>query len=902
MTFDQQKTLVLIDGSSFLYRAYYGTRPLHTSKGTPVNAVYGFCRMIKKLIDTIGSEHIVLVWDSKGKTTRHEMYEDYKATRQAPPSDLFTQKEYIMQFADLIGLKQVAQSGIEADDLLFSLAKEWPNDGSVIVVTTDKDMGQMLSTRVIMYDAFKELFFDEAAFEQKMGFSVHKLPFYFALLGDSSDNIPGVKGIGEKGATDLVQQFDSLETLYANLDAVTSKRSRTALEANKENAYLSLKLFLLQYHPTGLQHDDLLFNRSNWSQARPLFQELEFKSFLTSMESSTSLAEKQAVLAKYTYQAVTQLEQLQAVVAEIEQAGQCALDTETVGLNPLVDDAVGISICTRIGHAYYIPFGHQTGEQQISREAVVATLKPVLEDARYAKYLHNAKFDELVLSRLGIEMRGLKLDTMIVAYLLTKEWQRVGLKWLSLHFFNEPMLDFDDMVTKQKRANFSYVPLQEATLYAAADAHQTFKLVGVLEPMLAAEPTLKKLYVIIERPMIHVLYLMERRGILLDQEVLATVKIEAVKRLAALEAEILVYAGEKYAQINLNSPKQIEQLLFHHLQLPPQKKSAKGTGHSTDQEVLTTLAELHPIAGLILQHRELSKLLSTYIEALPTYINPHTHAIHTTFSQIATATGRLASSQPNVQNIPTENSLYGLAIRSAFKARPGYAFISADYSQIELRVLAHMSGDSALVAAFTGDHDIHAQTAAYLYTVPLTTVTNEQRQLGKRINFSVLYGLTPYGLSKDLHIPLKQAKQYIDEYFKLYAGVSSWMDKIVHDAQISGYVETLYGRRRYIPELHEKNRTLFDAARRIAINTPVQGTAADIMKLGMLRLQHAFEQQNLDAHMLLQIHDELIIEVRTEQLLRTQGLVRHELENVVAWSVPLKVTLRSGATWADVTK
>lgn len=902
MTFDQQKTLVLIDGSSFLYRAYYGTRPLHTSKGSPVNAVYGFCRMIKKLIDSIGSEHMVLVWDSKGKTTRHEMYEDYKATRQAPPSDLFTQKEYIMQFADLIGLKQVAQSGIEADDLLFSLAQEWPADGSVIVVTTDKDMGQMLSARVVMYDAFKELFFDEAAFEQKMGFSVHKLPFYFALLGDSSDNIPGVKGIGEKGATDLVQQFDSLEALYANLDAVASKRSRTALEANKENAFLSLKLFLLQYHPTGLQQDDLLFNRNNWSQARPLFQELEFKSFLTSMDSSTSLAEKQAVLAKYTYEAVTRLEQLQAVVAEIEQAGQCALDTETVGVNPLVDDAVGISICTRVGHAYYIPFGHQTGEQQIAREAVVAALKPVLEDARYAKYLHNAKFDELVLSKLGIEMRGLKLDTMIVAYLLTKEWQRVGLKWLSLHFFNEPMLDFDDMVTKQKRANFSYVPLQEATQYAAADAHQTLKLVGVLEPMLAAEPTLKNLYETIEHPMIHVLYLMERRGILLDPEVLTTVETEAVERLAAIEAEILVYAGDKYAQINLNSPKQIEQLLFHHLQLPPQKKSAKGTGHSTDQEVLTALAELHPIAGLILQHRELSKLLSTYIEALPTYINPHTNAIHTTFSQIATATGRLASSQPNLQNIPTENSPYGLAIRSAFKARPGYAFISADYSQIELRVLAHMSGDPTLIAAFAGDHDIHAQTAAYLYTVPLTAVTNEQRQLGKRINFSVLYGLTPYGLSKDLHIPLKQAKLYIDEYFKLYSGVSSWMDRIVHDAQISGYVETLYGRRRYIPELHEKNRTLFDAARRIAINTPVQGTAADIMKLGMLHLQHAFEQQGLDAHMLLQIHDELIIEVRNEQLLRTQELVRHELEHVVTWSVPLKVTLRNGLTWADVTK
>lgn len=902
MLFDPKKTLVLIDGSSFLYRAYYGMRPLHTSKGVPVHAVYGFCRMIKKLIDTIGSDHMVLVWDSKGKTTRHEMYVDYKATRQAPPSDLFTQKEYITQFADLIGLKQVAQPGIEADDLLFSLAKEWQKDGSVILVTTDKDMGQMLDTHTVMYDAFKELYFDEPAFETKMGFPVQKLPFYFALLGDTSDNIPGVKGIGEKGATDLVQQFDSLEQLYEKLDMVPAKRARAALEINKDNAFLSQKLFLLQYHPTGLHHGDLAFDRNHWSQARPLFAELEFKSFLTNLEANASLEEKQAVLANYTYITVTQLEQLQAVVSEIKQAGYCALDTETKGINPLIDECVGISVCTRVGCAYYIPFGHQTGEQQLSRDTIVAHLKPILEDATCAKYLHNSKFDQLVLSCIGIELQGLKLDTMIAAYLLSHEWSRVGLKWLSLHFFNEAMLSFDDVVKKAKYADFSYVPLEQATPYAAADAHQTFKLVGVLQDMLQREPSIQKLYETIEHPLIGVLYLMERTGIILDQQVLRTLETDVSQRLANLATEIISYAGDTYANINLNSPKQIEQLLFHHLQLPPQKKSAKGTGHSTDQEVLIALSELHPIAGLILQHRELSKLLSTYIEALPTYINPHTGAVHTTFSQIATATGRLASSQPNLQNIPADGSPYGLAIRSAFKARPGYTFVSADYSQIELRVLAHMSQDPTLKRAFIGDADIHAETAAHLHNVPLAAVTQEQRQLGKRINFSVLYGLTPYGLSKDLHIPLKQAKQYIDEYFKLYAGVAVWMDAIVHDAQTKGYVETLYGRRRYIPELHEKNRTLFDAARRIAINTPVQGTAADIMKLGMVQLQNVFEHKQLDAQMLLQIHDELIISVRTDQLAQAQEIIRHELENIVSWSVPLKVTLRSGLTWADVTK
>jgi DNA polymerase-1 len=844
--FDPKNTLVLIDGSSFLYRAYYGTRPLHTSKGVPVHAVYGFCRMIKKLIDTINPEHMVLVWDSKGKTTRHEIYTDYKATRQAPPSDLFTQKEYIIQFADLIGLKQLAKPGIEADDLLFSLAREWVKNGdsaqkatadSVIVVTTDKDMGQMLNTHTVMYDAFKELYFTEQDFEKKMGFPVFKLPFYFALLGDTSDNIPGVKGIGEKGATELVQQFDSLEQLYEQLDAVTSKRTRTALEINKNNAFLSQRLFLLQYYVTELQPDDLVFNPGHWSQARPLFQELEFKSFLATLVDTATLEEKYAALAQYTFVTVTRVDQLQ----------------------------------------------------------------PVLENSLYKKYLHNAKFDQLVLSRIGIELQGLKLDTMIAASLLSKEWQRVGLKWLSLHFFNEPMLAFEDLFTKSKHKDFSYVPLDKATLYAAADAHQTFKLVGALQDRLKDEPLIQKLYETIEHPLIHVLYLMERSGIILDPAVLAKVKTEVAARIAAVEAEIRLYAGPDYVNINLYSPKQLSQLLFHHLKLPPQKKSAKGTGHSTDQEVLIALSTLHPIAGLILQHRELYKLLSTYIEALPTYINPHTGAIHTTFSQVATATGRLASSQPNLQNIPVD-SAYGSNIRAAFKARPGHIFISADYSQIELRVLAHMSQDPVLIQAFTGDYDIHAQTAAHLYTIPLDAITNDQRQLGKRINFSVLYGLTPYGLSKDLQIPLKQAKQYIDDYFNLYAQVATWMNVIVHDAQKNGYVETLYGRRRYIPEINEKNKTLFEAARRIAINSPIQGTAADIMKLGMVRLQQVFEENNLGAQMLLQIHDELLIEVPTDELTQVQKIVHHELEHIVSWLIPLKVTMRSGSTWAEVTK
>lgn len=903
MSFDPKKTVIVIDGSSFLYRAYYGMRPLHTSKGVPVQAVYSFCRMIKKLMDTFKPHYMVLVWDSKGKTTRHEMYEEYKATREAPPSDLFQQKDYIVQFADLIGLAQLHKQGIEADDLIYSLALEWKKDGGdVIVVTTDKDMGQMLDAQTIMYDAFKEQRFDEQAFEAKMGFPVHKLPFYFALLGDTSDNIPGVRGIGEKGATELVQQFASLQDLYNNLDKVASKRARAALEANKDNAFLSEKLFLLQYHATGLQHADITFDSTHWIKARPLFEALEFKSFLSALGNTIPIEHKLASLSAYTFTAVTTHEQLKKVVNELQAASACALDTETNGIDPMRSTCVGISVCTHVGQAYYLPFGHQTGESQLSKEHIIAALKPLLEDLTYKKYLHNTKFDQHVLHGIGIELRGVVMDTMIVAYLLSQEWQRVGLKWLSQHFFNEIMLNYEDVVKKQKLEDFSFVPLAQATLYAAADAHQTLKLVHLLEKKLAAEPIIANFYATIEHPLIQVLYEMEQAGIHLDAPQLHTLSIEVTARLEAIKHSIIELLGNKYEELNLNSPKQIEQLLFYDLNLPPQKKSAKGTSYSTDQEVLEVLVPLHPVPGLILQYRELAKLLNTYIDVLPHYINPTTGNVHTTFSQIATATGRLASSDPNLQNIPADTSGYGLKIRAAFTAQHGYTFISADYSQIELRVLAHMSHDEHLTYAFMHDLDIHAETASRLFGVPLSEVTHEQRQIGKRINFSVLYGLTPFGLSKDLNIPYKQAKQYIDTYFEQYPGVSMWMESIVEGAKRDGYVTTMYGRRRYIPAIHEHNKALYEEARRIAINTPVQGTAADLMKLGMLKFDEMVKYHALDAQMLLQIHDELLISVRTDQLDQARELIRTTLEHVVAWSVPLKVTVRTGATWAEVTK
>jgi len=910
MKFDPKKTIFLIDGSSFLYRAYYGMRPLHTPKGEAVHAVYSFCRMIKKLINKFDPHYLVVVWDSKGKTTRHEMYEAYKATRQAPPSDLFEQKERILEFSDLIGLPHIAQSGIEADDIMYSIAKERvPKGNDIVLVTSDKDMAQMISDQVVMYDPMKEELIDTKAFKEKRGFPVKKLPFYFALLGDTSDNIPGVRGIGKKGAGELVVEFNSLKDLYENLDAVEKPRLRNALEAGRDNAFLSRDLFLLQYHPTHLHTKDLVFNPKNWSKARPLFEELNFKSLLKELPKISVAAGKQTSLfatppaekmAGYLFKKVVTTQQLDELCAELKQKKKFALDTETDGADPMRNACVGISFSASEDTAYYVPFAHIVDENQLSKEEVVAALKPILEDERYHKYLHNVKFDYKVLWRLGIAMRGIALDTVIAARLVLPSWQRVGLKRLSEFYFDEQMLTFNEVVKQQKLKNFAYVSLDLATRYSGSDSLQTFRLANILLKDLAKEK-LKKLYNTVEHPLIEILAHMEITGIFCDTRVLEELDVKISRQLQAIEKTIIELAGEKYESINLNSPQQVEQLLFYDLKLPSKKKSAKGR-YSTNVEVLRELTDLHPIPGLIMQYREYAKLKNTYIDALPLYINPYTGRIHTTYRQESVATGRLASSDPNLQNIPTNSSGYGLEIRAAFQANRNYRFISVDYSQIELRVLAQLSKDKTLVEAFLRGHDIHAQTAAGLFEIPLEQVTHEQRQIGKRINFSILYGLTPYGLSKDMGISFGQAKEYIQKYFDQYPNVSKWMDSVIEYAIEHGYVTTLWGRRRHVPGIYEQNRSLYEEARRVAINTVAQGTAAEIMKVGMIKLDAVLKKKKFDACMLLQIHDELLIRVHKDHVEAVEKIAKKELESAVDWDIPFVVTTRHGKDWKDVTK
>jgi len=881
-------------------------KPLHSPTGEPVQAVFGFARMLKKLIDTFSPQYMALVWDSKGKTTRHELYPAYKATRQAAPTDIFDQKKHIVELADLIGLRQVAQTGIEADDIMYSIAREQTHESdSVVFVTSDKDMGQALSEKIFMYDTFKDTLFDAQAFGKKMGFPAERLPLYYGLVGDASDNIPGVKGIGKKGATELAEQFSTMEELYAHLDKVKAGRMRTALGEYKENAFLSRDLFLLQYHKTDLTKKEFDFNPEHWARAQSLFEKLNFKSLLDNKTRTEEKTVEQKIkdLSKYDFKLIVTEPELEKFCAKLASAKVFAFDTETMGLSPLQDRCIGISFCLQEGTAYYVPFGHQVTmfEQQLSEKQVVSALKSVLQNHTHTKYVHNVKFDQLALHAIGIELAGATFDTMIAANLLSQGWQRAGLKFLSEHYFKEQMLTFDEMVTTYKLPNFSYVPLDKAVLYACFDAHQTFKLQLVLAQELKKDSLLDALFTDIEMPLVPILASMEIAGIYLDLAELKKLGTLVSKALIDIEDAILQALGDKHANINLNSPAQVSTLLFEDLKLPVQKKSAKKT-YSTDQEVLKSLAALHPVPGMIIQYRELNKLKTTYIDALPTYINPKTGKIHTSYNQIAVATGRLSSSDPNLQNIPTDGTKFGMEIRSCFKPDTDCLFLSADYSQIELRVLAKLSGDTQITNAFLHDHDIHAETAAYLFEVDLNAVTHEQRQMGKRINFSILYGLTPYGLSKDVDISLKDAKTYIEKYFAQHAAVSTWMDSVIDFAKKHGYVQTLWGRRRYVPGIYEDNQILYREARRAAINTVAQGTAAEVVKKGMIAVYAQLAQQKLGAKIILQIHDELVLNVPKDELEQTEALVKSALEGVVDWPVPLKVTMRSGANWGLVTK
>ena len=908
----QPTKLILIDGSSLLYRSFFGVRPLHTSRGEPTHALYGFWRTIKKRIDELHPTHMVLVWDSKGPTVRHEEYSAYKATRQAPPSDLITQKEAILQFAETIGLCQLSQQGLEADDLLYSLVQQHVAD-EILVVTGDKDLHQMLTDTVHIYDPFKQKIITKSSFIEERGFEPKHLLLYHSLLGDASDNIPGVKGVGKKTAEKLTQKYLTLEELYKHLDEITPPRIGNLLRESQQDAELSAKLFTLRFEKQALTFPQTAYNASGWLKAKQLFHRHEIKPFypngITEQRTLFDLAADSDTQPEWDAKLITTKPQLDALLKKLSAAPIIALDTETTSLQPFKDEVVGLSCAVNEQEAYYIPFGHITDEEQLDQETVLQAFKPLLADPAKRKVLHSAKFDQTGFARYGIQVKGITFDTLIAACLLRTSGESIGLKNLSLRYFNEEMATYAE--TAKKAKHFGYVPLRDALRYAAHDARQTLKLYHTLKPLLEREEALLKLFTEVELPTSELLLQMEITGITLDAQRLATLKEEAEAELQKIVGKIgacLSAVGERQGDIlggvdiNLNSPAQVEILLFDQLKLTPIKKSAKTGKRSTDNEVLNQLSKVHPVPGLIIQYRELAKLINTYLEPLPHEINARTGRVHTTYSQTIAATGRLSSAMPNLQNIPVGGG-FGHRVREAFVAKPGHLFLSADYSQIELRVLAHFSGDPALRDAFIHNKDIHRQTAAQIFDVAEEAVTNAQRQVGKKINFSIMYGLTPFGLSKDLDIPPKQAKAYIDAYFERYAGVKNWMDTVIDKAKADGYVSTLLGRRRYVPGLHERNRHVQDAERRVAINTPIQGTTADLMKLAMLSIENVLREKSLKTQQLLQIHDELLLEVPEAEMDAVKVIVEQCMDNVVTgWDIPLEVSLRAGETWGEAGK
>jgi DNA polymerase I len=901
------KTIYLIDGSSFLYRAYYALKPLHTPDGTAVQAVFGFCRMLKKLIKDFEPHYCALIWDSKGKTVRHEIYMEYKSLRQAAPSDIFDQKILIQEFAHLIGLHQVSFAGVEADDLMASIAQDFAQqEYQVILITSDKDLRQIVTDTIAIYDPFLERVLNQEAVEARYGFPKEKLPFYFALVGDASDNIPGVTGIGPKNAEKLVKQFQSLEDLYNNLPSAGTERVQKLLAEGKEDAFLSEKLFRIHYYDTDTKIDALRFDSNNFIRALPLFERLGFKSLIKELgkqpeSDKTTFAQRYG----YTFVTVTEESELAQLCAAIEIAGACAIDTETTNaIHPLLTTLVGMSFCYEQGKAYYIPVCHKTNEKQLDRDIIFKHIKPLLENPRIEKYFQNAKFDLFVLEGAGIYVPNVTFDTMVAAGLVKKDDHSIGLKFLSEKYCNEIMTTFKEVVQDHLFKSFTQVPLDKATDYAAADAHQTFKLVNILKKELTTEDQ-NKIFYDLEMPLLHVLYAMEKEGIVLDTNILEEIDKRVSAEIKSIVQTIANGVGADAQTINLNSPQQVSTLLFDTLNLSPVKKTKGKSGYSTDHEVLAKLAQEHPIPGYLLRYREFFKLKSTYIDALPAFINPKTARIHTTFKQTSVATGRLASVDPNLQNIPgieMDTSGEKFSIRAAFVPGPGKVFIAADYSQMELRVLAHLSGDENLTNAFLTGQDVHAHTAAGLFGIPLKDVTSIQRQLAKKINFSILYGMTPYGLAQDLNISQAEAKEYIDNYMAHYPKVRSWMDDVIEEAKKYGYVTTWYGRRRYIPTIYERNRNLFMQACRIAINTKAQGTAADIMKLGMVQLYNNFAQQLPEAKLILQIHDELLITAPQEQAIKAEKIIKNVLQNVVQWGIPFLVTIRHGKNWEEVSK
>ena len=887
---DQPQRLFLIDGSSYIYRAYFAIRHLSNSQGMATNAIYGFTNMLLKVIRELKPDQLAVIFDSKGPTFRKEIYPDYKANRAAMPEDLVPQIPYIKRVVQAFNLPGIEMPGYEADDIIATLAKKFSAEGmEVTVVTGDKDLMQIVDDHIQLLDTMKDKVYGPAEVTERFG-GADKVVEVQALSGDSSDNIPGVPGIGEKTAKMLIDEYGDVETLLANLDQLKGKR-RDNLENYADLARLSKKLVTL------VDNLDLKVDDHNFTLAEPdrealteLFKECEFYKLLQEFSIDTKDRAESA-----GYRAVLTESDLDELVAALEQSERFAFDTETTSLDAMRADLVGLSFAVTAGEAWYVPVGHHYlgMPEQLPLDRVLEAVRPLLASPRQLKIGQNLKYDILVLARAGVEVSGPIYDTMLASYLANPATRSHGMDNLAAELLNYHTISYSEVAgSGKKQIGFEEVEVEKATTYAAEDADITLRLYEKLVPMVT-EQHQDGLLNDVEMPLLQILAGMERAGIRINPEFLGGLSADMEKKLAVLEAEIHQLAGGPF---NIGSPKQLGEVLFENLGLPKGKKTK--TGWSTDVEVLNKLAEDHEIAAKILDYRSLMKLKGTYTDALPKLIHPETGRIHTSFNQAVTATGRLSSSDPNLQNIPIRTE-EGRRIREGFIPSDGCVLLSADYSQVELRILAHMADEPALKEAFARGEDIHRSTASEVLGLFPEMVTDEQRRAAKAINFGVVYGISAFGLAKQLGINRREAQQFIDTYFERYPGIRTFMDTCIAEAREKMYVTTLLGRRCAIPEINSKNGAVRGYAERNAINYPVQGSAADIIKLAMVKIAARLADQGLKSRMLLQVHDELVFDVPQAELEEVSALVKSEMQGAVDLTVPLLVEVGSGRNWRE---
>jgi DNA polymerase-1 len=905
--------LVLFDGNAIVHRAFHAfgatkyrqATPLTVSKtGEVVSAVYGFALMLLKVLNELKPTNIAIAFDKKGPTFRHELFDGYKAQRPPMPEELGSQIARVKEMVKTFKIPLYEVEKYEADDILGTLSQQADaRNIETVIVTGDADTMQLVSPHVkVLYPkagkAFSDtVLFDEAAVREKYGVGPEHIADFKALVGDPSDNIPGVTGIGQKTAVKLIQQFGTVEDIYQRLDEVEPVKLRDKLRENEAVALRSKELAtIVTQMPVKLNLDDTRVTRFDRQQAAALFRELEFFSLLPRLPGaegeSASVEVKPA--APVDYNIVSTPADLDVVVNRLSASATFAFDTETTGLNPLVSPLVGISLSAEEGKAWYIPVGHTLLDEvsQLPLAQVADRLKPLFEDAKIAKIAHNAKFDMMALAEIGINVAGLSFDTMIAAHLLGEK--ALALKALAFSKLGVEMTPIADLIgTGSKQIPMSQVPIKETAAYSGADADMTFRLASLFGQELENR-SLTKLFNDVEMPLVPVLLRMERNGMAVDTTILGEMSRRLGEQVAVLEQKIYEEAKHEF---NINSPAQLGKVLFDEMQLPTFRRGK--SKYSTEASVIEELRPVHPIAGYVLEYRQLTKIKSTYIDTMPALVNPRTGRIHTSFNQTRTTTGRLSSSDPNMQNIPVRGELGG-QVRQAFIAPPGDALLAGDYSQIDLRSLAHLSQDENLLQAFRGGADIHAATASLLYNVEPAQVTKDMRRLAKTVNFGVIYGMSDYGLEQATEFSREEASRFIKSYFEKYSGVRKYLDETKEKARRDGYVETLLGRRRYIPDINSANRQVREAAERMAINMPVQGTSADIIKVAMINLYREMEKRELQSKMLLQVHDELVFEVPDAEMSTMRKLVPAIMESAIKLSVPVKVDTKVGNNWGDM--